>query len=268
MHRDQENLKGDRMAADLHRIRDLLLKHRSQIANEYEFPWLSEKPLSMTNANKFVLGAIIDYQIPANIAWENAEELATLLGSGNIWKIISDMSDEKWSRLRKSGGGYFHRWWEAKGERSIAKRIRRIALNITLKFSGDARNIWKDKNASDVYETLRNEVRINLSNSDATINMIVLALLTYGHVRGTGNVKADLHVRKVLSRVFDREVDPGLATELTRAILPSDPWRLDLALYDIGKKYCQPQQPNCSDCPIACECLRAKLSGGESRAQT
>lgn len=245
------------MPADLYRIRNLLLKHRSNIANEYEFPWLDEKPLSMTNANKFLLGAIIDYQIPANVAWKNAEELARLLGPGNIWQTIVNIPEEKWLCLRKDDGGYFHRWWEAKNERSIAKRIRRIATNIIHKFSGDARNIWKDKIASEVYETLRNDVKVNLSNSDATINMIVLALLTYGQIKGTGNVKADLHVRKVLSRVFGKEVGPNLAIELTRAILPINPWQLDLALYDIGKKYCDPHYPICSECPLASECLKS-----------
>ncbi|MCL0079572.1 hypothetical protein M1O18_01500 [Dehalococcoidia bacterium] len=246
------------MPVNFRNIRDLLLQHGNVIRERYEFPGLDQKPLSMSNANEFFLGAIIDYQIPANVAWQNARELALMLGPENLWQKIIDMPQEKWLSLRKGNGGYFHRWWEAEGERSIARKIRRVAKNIVHKFSDDVRNIWKDKTSNEVYESLKNDVKVNLTNSDGTINMIVGGLISYRHIEGPGDVKADRHVQRVLGRIFNEELNAESASQLARDIHPDNPWELDLPLYDIGKQNCRPRWPSCNECPLDSECLTAK----------
>lgn len=62
---------------------------------------------------------------------------------------------------------------------------------------------------------------------------------------------------KVLGRIFDRDVDPVEARELAREIFPDDPWKLEVALYDIGRGYCcPPSDPEwcyCEECPVGKE---------------
>ena len=247
------------MPEQMEKLRNLLIHHADSIKGEYEFPWLDERPLSMENSNKFFLGAIMDYQEPADRVWSNAAELAQLLGTGNLWQAMVSMPEGKWLSLRKADGGHFHRFWQANGERSIARRLRRIAKNVMQKFSGDVRNIWKDKTAKEVYEALRYDVRVNLSDSDASINMIIGALISYKHIVGIGDVKADMHVQKVLGRIFDETLGSESATELARKIHPDNPWELDLALYDIGKNYCGSNWSYCEDCPVSSECRSAVI---------
>jgi endonuclease-3 len=214
---------------------------------------------------RFFLGAVMDYQMDADVVWQNAEELVKMLGADNLWKKIATMTEDNWLNLRKRDGGYYHRLWGAPDQRSIAKRIRRIATNVVNKFNGDVRNVWRGRTADEVYEVLRNDVRVNLSRSDATINMIVLGLQGAGVIKGSSNVKADMHVKRVLGRAIrgraiDRDVD---AIQLAQRICPENPGDIDLALFDIGKEYCKPTQPRCSECPLGSICKYKRTHYGK-----
>jgi adenine-specific DNA glycosylase len=56
----------------------------------------------------------------------------------------------------------------------------------------------------------------------------------------------------VLGRIFfaNPDLQPEQARELARKICPNDPWKLDLALYDIGKFDCLPTSCDYIDCPV------------------
>ena len=60
------------------RVRKLLLENCESYSTDYSWQWLSGLPGSVDKkeANKFLLGARIDYGIPADRAWKNAEILA------------------------------------------------------------------------------------------------------------------------------------------------------------------------------------------------
>lgn len=245
------------MSADLMELRELLLHHAEKVKDRYEFPWLSQRPLSLSNANKFFLGAVMDYRIGANTAWENADELARMLGPENLWREIARMPEERWLRYRKEDGGLFHRLWQGRDNRSVARRTRRIAKNVVHRFNGDVRNIWRGRAADELPDVLKYDVEVNLGDSTATIDMIVLALRKYNHIEGTADVKADRHVIRVLGSLFDRDLNPGAAKYLARQIHPGKPWELDLPLFDIGREYCRPSYPKCEDCPLVEACLTA-----------
>jgi len=238
------------------KIQQILCRHKKEIEDKYEFPGVKDANSNLRSANTFFLGAVMDYQMDANMVWENAEELVNMLGADSLWKTIANMPEDSWLNMRKNDGGYYHRFWRASGQRGIAKRIHRIATNIVHKFNSDVRNVWKGRTADEVYEVLKNDVKVNLSRSDATINMIVLGLVGAGVVKGSSNVKADMHVKKVLGRAIlggeiDRDVD---AIKLAQHIYPENPGDIDLPLFDIGKRFCKPTQPLCLECPLTSIC--------------
>jgi len=173
------------------------------------------------------------------------------------------MSEERWRRLRKEDGGYFHRFWDAEGNLSVAAKQKRIAKNIVRQFGGDVRTIWRDRTTDEVYEVLRNDVQVNLGTSDATIRMIVLALEEYGLIEGSTSVKPDSNVKRVLGRVFDGEPirRDDDAVDLARRIYPQKPGKIDLPLFDIGKTHCRKSKPLCdSGCPLNAVCRYYKGS--------
>lgn len=57
----------------------------------------------------------------------------------------------------------------------------------------------------------------------------------------------------MLSRIFDRDLDPVTGRELAREIYPDNPLELESVLYDIGKEYCLPELCYCEDCPVGKE---------------
>jgi hypothetical protein len=232
---------------DTNRLRELLLKHGSEIRPRYEFPWLDQQPLSMTNANKFFLGALIDYQIPANSAWKNAKRLTEdILGNPpKLWNHIMDsFSPEEWEA----------KWEEFRIHRFPAAhhRVYRIGFNIVTTYDGDCRRIWQGKEPDEVLIAL-NSMRCGQQIS----RMIVGALITYKHISGAADAKADRHVQRVLGSIFSEAPSPERATELARKIHPDNPWELDLALFHIGQEYCRPRAIVCTDCPVVTECRTA-----------
>lgn len=238
----------------LKKVRDILLEHRKKIEKKYNFPGLKKYKVDVKGANLFFLGAIMDYQMPADIVWDNARELLNKLGSKNLWHRIVEMSEEEFIKLRKNDGGCFHRFWKSKNKSkrnsSVAIRIRRIAENVVKNFKGDVRNIWKDKDADEVYRILKEKVQVNITRSDAIIHMIVLALVENKIIKGSANVKPDIHVKRVLGRLFigkelRRDED---ALEIANKILPDNTYKIDLPLFDIGKNICT--KPKCQECPL------------------
>lgn len=80
------------------RVRDILLGMRS--GNEGWWPGLSDadgRRATKIQANKFMLGAIMDYQMPADAVWENARILSEdLLGDpDDLWGTMARMPGDE-----------------------------------------------------------------------------------------------------------------------------------------------------------------------------
>ena len=120
------------------RVCRLLLANRSSL----DWQWLSDlkgRRADKKSANKFMLGSILDFQMPADVVWENARRFAEdeLGDPADLWeKIIAIRrwdSDAVWRRygLHRFPAGH--------------KRVRRIGKEIVEHYQGDARKIWKDQ---------------------------------------------------------------------------------------------------------------------------
>ena len=85
--------------------------------------------------------------------------------------------------------------------------------------------------------------------------MIVGALIDTHKINGVGNVKADIHVCRVLGRALTGEgLTPGRATEITRRMYPQNPWFLDRPLFALGRQICVAGTPQCSKCYLRPAC--------------
>jgi endonuclease III len=91
--------------------------------------------------------------------------------------------------------------------------------------------------------------------------MAVGALMDTGHLHGRGDVKVDIHVRRVLGRIvrgkeFAAE-EASNVLELTRSMHPENPWLLDRPLYRLGQSACVAGTPKCSSCFLRPACAYA-----------
>ena len=237
------------MTERLQKIAALLLEHRTGKEDWGEISHLEGRECSKKVANKFLICCLLDWQwdADADVAWKKGEELVRTLGDPeDVWVTIGSVSKDEWdSKYEEYDKPHrFHRGY---------KRLYGIANDICARYDGDARNIWSGKSP---FEALLHLWA--LGAGDQISRMIVGALRDCEQIKGdSGDVKADLHLRRVLGRaVYGEEISGAEAfkvIQLTRN-LSADPWELDFPLWNVGKSYCRPTSPNCPSCYLQPHC--------------
>ena len=228
-------------------VKQLLLHRRDRI----DWPWLTEchehgRSVDKVRANKFMLGAILDYRIGAETAWENARRLSEdILGEPkNLWVAITSIDKDYWD----SKAAYLH--YRLHHLSAAHRRVWRIGNEIVYHYEGDARLIWRAQTPEVVLTRL-----LQMRAGPEVSRMIVGALIDTDQVRGQGDLKADVHVRRVLGRVFNgNEVEAKEAHEIADSIVRGNSWELDAPLYLIGKYKCKKNNPLCDDCGMNSVC--------------
>jgi endonuclease III len=93
--------------------------------------------------------------------------------------------------------------------------------------------------------------------------MVVGALIDTRKLTGKGDVKVDVHVRRVLGRaVRGHEFllqETGQVIDLTRSMHPANPWLLDRPLFLLGKQVCEAEEPECSSCFLQSACVHYSI---------
>ncbi len=225
----------------LEKIRQLLLDG-ARLSPE-DWNWIGERwlqRLSKKRANKFLFACIIDYQMNATVIWERcADFVENELGDpADLWALIASTRRSKWLKMTKSFG--LHRFPKA---------------HERLWYDGDAREIWRGNNASDVLSRLE-----DLGLGPRISRMATGALMDTGWIKGRCDVKADIHVCRVIGRVFiGKPALPEVAEEIARLLYSRNPWRLDGPLFTIGKSFCRPTGAACLDCQLHAHCKYARL---------
>ena len=228
------------------RVRDRLLARRGGSAGIH-WRWLSDLGGAWADrkrANKFLLGAVLDYQMRADLVWENARRFAEddLGDPHNLWETILGIpgwdSEALFLRYR------LHRFPAAH------RRVRRIGEAIVRDYGGDSREIWRDQRPAEVRKRL-DGMRMGPQIS----RMVVGALFDTGQISGVGELKADLHVTRVLGRVFaGARVSVVEAHGIANRMMPGRSWMVDAPLYLLGKSRCRPTTPDCGRCYLRRDC--------------
>ncbi len=232
------------------KVADLLRNHWEGIEDWGEISKYPGQACPKRVANKFLLCCLLDYQIKAHRAWENGDRLVReLRDPEDIWATITAFSQEEWESKFKEFG--LHRYPAAH------RRLWRIGREICSYFEGNAGLIWQNSTAFDVL------CRLNYIGAGQQISrMIVGALRDVRQIQGKGDVKADVHVCRVIGRVFfGVQTTPEAATELARQLNPDDPWQMDRTLWIVGSTFCHATTPDCSHCYFSTECVHAQAQG-------
>lgn len=234
------------MDEKVYRVAKLLINNRRKDTDFWY--WLKPDLMpSRKDANKFFLGSILNYQMRAEVVWENARRLAEGIFNDPeyLWHSITSVTLADWMSKRKEYS--LHRY--PKGH----ERVWTIGIRIVHQYIGDARNIWKNQSIEATLYRL-----IDLGVGDEITRMIVGALIDTKQLTGKSDVKVDNHIRRVLGRIFfGREFDEherDTVIELTRKMNPDNPWLLDRPLFLLGKQLCTANNPKCLDCYIREEC--------------
>jgi endonuclease III len=237
------------------RIRKALEASRKSLEDRDEdhWPFFGKKPLSKRAANKFLLGCLIDFQWPYQVAWERARRFSDLeLGNPpDLWSRILRIPRLRWNARR--GSRSLHRF----GHRH--RKVREVARTLQTHYGGDARNLWKGRTPIEVLNVLEEEI----GSGPQVARMTVGALLDEQQIKGASQLKADIHVRRTLGRSFlGQPTDEVNASRLSRLLDHTNPWRFDYLLWKIGHEYCKSTSPLCGGCPLVAVCLYSSRRGG------
>lgn len=238
-------------ANKLKRVRDLLLSGK-RLSPEGWW-WIGDrglKRLSKKRANKFLFTCIVDYQMNADVIWQRCAQFIEneLSDPDSLWDVVAHTPLSQW--MRKTKKFNLHRFPKAH------ERIWRIGKRVKEEYGGDARLVWRGRTASEVAEEL--EV---LGMGPNLSRMTAGGLMDTGWIRGSGDVKADIHVRRVIGRTLLGEVArPDVAISAARSIYPKNPWKLDGPLFRVGQEYCFANQPDCRGCILRRQCSYAAAS--------
>lgn len=224
---------------ELTRFFSLRVRMQAHRSNGMYWPWLANAMPSKRDANKFLFGCILNYQMPVDKLWSRCANFleVVLQDPLNLWDTVAATPLDEW--LARTGAAGLHRF-----KKLAHARVWRIGCRIVTEYGGDARNIWAGCTTAEAAARLdRLGVGPNLSRMTAG------ALFDVGITKGSSDVKADVHVCRVLGRVVTgQSLPPDEAVNIARMAYPANPWLLDSILFEAGKLHCRPVAPVCGRC--------------------
>ncbi|MBN1168139.1 MAG: hypothetical protein JXA44_13590 [Methanospirillaceae archaeon] len=253
----------DNILVHAQRTAEALLTCRSldpRLAIVY-WEWLSDNTIttiSAKDANKFLLGCILDRRAEGIDIWDNTRfVIDDILGDPpRLWHLIREYSPDEWNKQAII--------FDLHPQEKIHNAIWHIAGEMIRWYHGDARQIWSDceQNPREIAHRLK-----RLGVPPITASMILGALKDEGYVTGPCDVRADAPVARILARLIcgmEEKLTEYEAVRIARLMYPKDPWVLDRPLYLIGINYCH-IKPACSGCPVHEYCLYCRTQKEERK---
>jgi len=225
----------------------------------------------LNNPNALLFGAIFDYQIKLEKAWEAPFSLANRLGHLDVRRIARmDPTDLSKYIRRDETRNALHRFPTV-----LAARLVAASKLLLRKYRGDAGNMWPSGasvvdviNRLDEFEGIGQKIA----------RMMGRILVEYLGVRLVHWEQLDIAVDRHVARVFLRtglvlrpsgeysvsEVIEDV-TERARSLSPSYPAALDEPCLDIGRFWCTAEAAYCDwpeePCPVRNACPRKRDVG-------
>lgn len=208
----------------------------------------------------FVLGCVMDRQIPAQRAWLIPRQIAIALGTFSIEALHRLSPDDVKSLMTTPKS--LHRF-ASKMSGLFHSAVGRIADD----YAGDASRIWAEHppSAEAVYRFLEFE-GVGPKIATMAVNILARSFKVPFADHYSIDISADVHVRRVFGRLG--LCSPTAAVEelvyKARALNPTFPGVLDLPCWEIGRNWCLARRPLCKDCYMSDICPTAvELKGGE-----
>jgi uncharacterized HhH-GPD family protein len=212
-----------------------------------------------TYPHAFVLAALVDRQVKAEIAWRLPGRVRDRLGTFEI-DDLAKLDRSAWIKVLREPMA-LHLYPE-----TMAGVLELGVRRIIDQYGGDASAIWSGNPSS---KLVVNRFR-EFHGAGPKISTMAANILVRGfHVPMSDyraiDISADVHVRRVMGRLGFVRQDPGLGevVEAARTLNLDFPGVFDLSLWRIGRTVCHPANPRCSECVLNDLCTYARRSRGE-----
>lgn len=244
------------MNNDQRKITEILIDKGNKLLKEsYEEPFSNNK-----EANKllldikryphaYVLACVMDRQIKAERAWEIPYKIAEEIG-GFDFNRLRHLSLAKLRGLFNSKK--LHRFND-----DMAEFFYLAVKNIHDTYQGDASKIWND-NPSSAAIVRRFLAFKGVGVKIATMATNILArrfkIPMKDHI--CIDISPDVHVKRVFKRIgfITEDASNDELIYCARELNPKYPGVFDLSCWQIGRNYCNPTNPICSECYLNKHC--------------
>jgi endonuclease-3 len=192
----------------------------------------------------FVLACVMDRQIKAELAWLIPHRFAQKLGDFEFSTLRALTLNDVRRLMTKPTP--LHRFTE-KMSVNFYGAVQRIA-NV---YGGNASRIWSDE--PPCYEVVARFRQFDgIGPKIAAMAVLILvrefkvALSDYAGLP----IAADVHVQRVFYRLglCRKDADPDEVVDRARSLHPEFPGILDTGAWEIGRTWCRPKNPRCSEC--------------------
>ena len=210
----------------------------------------------------FVLACIMDRQMKAEKAWMIPHEFRKKLGGFDISTLGGLSIDETKAIMR--GPPPLHRFSERMSEcfHAGVKRIIEV-------YKGDASRIWAGRPSSaKVVRRFLEFDGIGPKIGAMAANILAREMKVPMSDMYSIDISPDVHVRRVFARLglIPRPGDTELLVFRAREMNPTYPGIFDLPAFEIGRSWCRPKRPKCSDCYMHGDCPSAAIARREEDA--
>lgn len=198
----------------------------------------------------FLLGCIMDRQIPYEKAWGIPIKVANELGSKSFDSFAS--KDEQYS-INLFEKNNYHRFNKIMGE-CFYLAVQKIKLD----YNGDARNIWNDEPTStELIKRLKEFKGVGDSIASMTVNILDRRYKIKLKDRRGLNISSDRNVNRVFYRMgLTPKISQTETIKAARLISPDFPGQLDKLFWKVGREYCQENWMKCNICIVNGYCKK------------
>lgn len=197
----------------------------------------------------FVLACIMDKQIAAERAWAIPYKVYEELGNFDI-DFLATIELSKYKEIFKKGS--YHRF-----NNDSAEYFYKAILKIKTDYDGDASKIWSNNpsSASVVYRFLEFEgsgLKISTMAANILARQFKIPMSDYYSI----DISTDVHIKRIMKRLgyLKENASNEQIIYKAREIYPEYPGIIDHTCWKIGRTYCHPKNPNCTNCPLNTEC--------------
>jgi endonuclease III len=131
--------------------------------------------------------------------------------------------------------------------------------NIITKYAGDASKIWQGEPSSALVVSRFREfhgcgVKIATMATNLLARLFRIKFSDYSSIE----ISPDVHVKRVFARMgfVPNNPSPELVIYKARELNPEFPGIIDSSCWEIGRKWCKPTNPDCSNCVIKSDCKK------------
>ena len=197
----------------------------------------------------YVLACCMDRQTKAERAWMIPVRIRDIWGSFEM-KMLANKSVDEYRSVFSDNN--LHRFNDTMAE-VFYKAVQRIHNC----YKDNAANIWADcpSSASVVYRFLQFDgVGIKIATMAANIlaRQFKIPFSDFYSI----DVSPDVHVKRVMYRLglVEENADNDKIIYKAREMCPEFPGITDFSLWEIGRKWCRPNDPDCESCIVHSEC--------------